>query len=629
MIIKKKKSFVAIVFVVVVALLFSVFSHFNFSSTAHAETVTSSNSIESSKKISEQMIENTRAEYKNLVEYDYSPEILSAMEKTGKTVGESLLDQLCYYQGLLGETEDEEEKSKINHMIQASKNVLDMYQEAAKEQKLSYSTHVGETNTRTRSATGDSGINLIIATAIAWFDAVNYLLSGELLTHAWGDNFTPGTYVPIHGNRVVGSQKTYDFLNFNGLTDIIVYETYMPSQDNAAPCYEEDLGFALHGCHIAKTTVDSTALTITDTYDFDVQTTEPALQDLVAIFEEAQNRGLIINYELCITVDIADPLYIELESTNNGVHTLLVHNLSDEKFYVAYNTKMCLAEDAKTWVGLKDISSFSIEPHNYTRIYISENSNATHITFCHIKGGSKIITYADELYLNRSILNTTFSKTTQPIMASRVLLVAKVSNSWLVQLRNTDITTMRVEYNTKMCNELDATTWAGLKDINALYLAPNEKAMVTISENYSATHIAVRFVGDYFATYFSANNLSADGFMDVSIRTERIYPYLIIENKGKSGSTWNIKIINPTSGTITVYYNQKMCYYNDARDWTGLNDVVPISIGANGDKTVQISENWFASSIAISYMVSGQRLITYADGLTTSGGINVYNNIKG
>lgn len=117
--------------------------------------------------------------------------------------------------------------------------------------------------------------------------------------------------------------------------------------------------------------------------------------------------------------------------------------------------------------------------------------------------------------------------------------------------------------------------------------------------------------------------------MSISRRTEYVYTYLKIDNKGKSNGSWNINITNPLSKGITVYYNSKMCNFNDAKNWTGLSDVTSVYIPANSSRQVTISENWFATSITISYIANGNRLISYADGLSTNGSMNIYNNKVG
>ncbi len=99
-----------------------------------------------------------------------------------------------------------------------------------------------------------------------------------------------------------------------------------------------------------------------------------------------------------------------------------------------------------------------------------------------------------------------------------------------------------------------------------------------------------------------------------------------MENLGKNGSAWNIKISNYGSKEETVIYNQKMCNRGDAANWTGLKNVNYVSIPKGETVQVAIKENWFATSIAVSYEKYGKRVISYADGLNKNGSINVYYN---
>ena len=100
--------------------------------------------------------------------------------------------------------------------------------------------------------------------------------------------------------------------------------------------------------------------------------------------------------------------------------------------------------------------------------------------------------------------------------------------------------------------------------------------------------------------------------------------FLTLRITGKIGSIWHIEIENPFYDPIVAYYNSKMCYKDHAKNWSGLNDVVPVSLSANGYAPIDISENWFATSIAVSYVSSGFRIITYADNLNTNGQLTVY-----
>ena len=83
----------------------------------------------------------------------------------------------------------------------------------------------------------------------------------------------------------------------------------------------------------------------------------------------------------------------------------------------------------------------------------------------------------------------------------------------------------------------------------------------------------------------------------------------------KNGSIWSINISNTTSHLREVYYNSKMCNFSDAHDWTNLKDIETIIIYPYQTKMVTIRENWFATSITVSYIYHSHRVITYADNL--------------
>ena len=70
-----------------------------------------------------------------------------------------------------------------------------------------------------------------------------------------------------------------------------------------------------------------------------------------------------------------------------------------------------------------------------------------------------------------------------------------------------------------------------------------------------------------------------------------------------------------------------MCFFNDAKNWTGLNDVVSKYFAPYEFKYVSISENVFATSITCSYVRGGERIITYANNLDTDGTLTSYNNV--
>ncbi len=92
---------------------------------------------------------------------------------------------------------------------------------------------------------------------------------------------------------------------------------------------------------------------------------------------------------------------------------------------------------------------------------------------------------------------------------------------------------------------------------------------------------------------------------------EIVYPKLSIE--GKSGSTWKIKIENVSSAMVSFDYNKKMLFEKDAKVWNvNDNDKGTVTIGAGASKTVDITENWFATCIVVSMKLDSTRYITYA-----------------
>ena len=69
-----------------------------------------------------------------------------------------------------------------------------------------------------------------------------------------------------------------------------------------------------------------------------------------------------------------------------------------------------------------------------------------------------------------------------------------------------------------------------------------------------------------------------------------------------------------------------MCNYGDAENWTGLKDVKKIVLEAFGSTTIKISENWFATTIAVSWVIDGTRYISFADQLSTNGSLSIHHS---
>ena len=114
------------------------------------------------------------------------------------------------------------------------------------------------------------------------------------------------------------------------------------------------------------------------------------------------------------------------------------------------------------------------------------------------------------------------------------------------------------------------------------------------------------------------------GNMTLKAQWEVAYPKLTID--GKNGSTWSIRIQNTSSAMVTFEYNKKMLFEKDAKVWNvNDKDKGTVTIGAGASKTVDISENWFATCIVVSMQLDGTRYITYAYNLDKNGTITCVN----
>ncbi len=97
--------------------------------------------------------------------------------------------------------------------------------------------------------------------------------------------------------------------------------------------------------------------------------------------------------------------------------------------------------------------------------------------------------------------------------------------------------------------------------------------------------------------------------------TPIFHDYLDLSIVSKQGSTWKIEITNHSSHKRSVSYNERMCFDEDAKNWTKLEDLKTVNIKTYSSTEVLISKNWFAGTIAVSFETNQERLITYANNL--------------
>lgn len=467
-----------------------------------------------------------------------------------------------------------------------------------------------------------------VITMCAYFASKGYDLASELLGHAYYNKDINSEYTPINCNRVISSKLTYD-IAYGNLTNSRDDENIDWMFPNSGSCNERDLYYAIKHFDFTKPSPESRVIYFEDPYDYAYIENPSTIEDwAISFMYSAQEAGYIVPYQVKFAIDVSEILRLSVEEKESSTWYIRVFNPSSSEIELVYNSKMCNKEDAQNWTGLTDIVTCNINANDSEVIKINENGLATHIAVSYIKQNERFVTDACELNIDGNNLSSEFFKR-QIYIYRNISLIGKNSKNWLLRLTNNySEETIKIEYNAKMCYEDDAKDWTGLSDIHTVYISKGKFADITISENWSATHIAIRFIGEDEGESFYANELDPKGTMKINSYNYPIYKYLIIANVGKEGNKWKIRISNPLSHGITITYNAKMCNEGDAQNWTGLNDKVNIYSEAYQSQTVYIQENWFATSIAVSYYNNGKRLITYANGLNNSGGINIKYNYK-
>ena len=101
--------------------------------------------------------------------------------------------------------------------------------------------------------------------------------------------------------------------------------------------------------------------------------------------------------------------------------------------------------------------------------------------------------------------------------------------------------------------------------------------------------------------------------------------YLQLKLLSRSGFIvydWLVRIYNPNPYAAHVTYNSKMCFESDAKNFTGLKDLVTVTIPSYSSIAVTIKGNgtagWITTSIDYSYCGQGYRRVACANGLSGS-----------
>lgn len=90
--------------------------------------------------------------------------------------------------------------------------------------------------------------------------------------------------------------------------------------------------------------------------------------------------------------------------------------------------------------------------------------------------------------------------------------------------------------------------------------------------------------------------------------------------EGSTSGNWRINIKNNNAETVTVTYNERMCFADDAKDFHHLTNLRSFKLAPYGDRTVEITGFGTATHIAVAVshqMSNGATIyrVAYADGL--------------
>lgn len=216
----------------------------------------------------------------------------------------------------------------------------------------------------------------------------------------------------------------------------------------------------------------------------------------------------------------------------------------------------------------------------------------------------------------------------------------KTVTDWGIKLSNYNDFSVNVKYNSRMCFKDDAAYFRNLD--------PNHLAERTIAANSFITeHIysngtagwitaGIDYTADDGIKYRMisyTNGLSQTGLNPPYVNWIIAEPmpaavtpdYLKLAVTGRYGFIWydwDIEISNPNAFDVSIEYNQKMCFQNDAKEFKNLSDVNSMVIPKKESVTVRINNNNTAGWIttAICYEKNGYiyKRISYAHELQSN-----------
>ncbi len=187
---------------------------------------------------------------------------------------------------------------------------------------------------------------------------------------------------------------------------------------------------------------------------------------------------------------------------------------------------------------------------------------------------------------------------------------------------------IEMEYNTNTCNSAHAKEWVDLENLTTLTVAPRGSVTAYVTIVGTVRCVAFSYVAKDFdqrmIVYATDYNSSKK---TISLLYTSVVHYSDCLKVQVADTGWKINVFNHKNIPLTVEYNSKMCFKEDAANWKNLVHINTFTIPANSTSQVIISPYGTATAIAVSYVLGNTRYITYAYNLSTSKSITVKTNV--
>ncbi|MBO5944083.1 MAG: hypothetical protein J6Q50_02150 [Clostridia bacterium] len=198
----------------------------------------------------------------------------------GTDVVTELKNQISRYEKMLEDAEPEE-YNQIEHLIITTEELISDYKAYQSSGAMRGSFHLI--------------YSPAVATVIAYFNAKDYDLSAELLTHAKENDDLDSIYTPILQDDVLSSSV------FNSIKNGTIYEG-TKSFPNSGTTNDEDLYYAIHSFHYSKSK-SGNVIVIQDRYDFKNSGYTSIGSTAISVMYAAQEAGVLVPYYSVITQD--------------------------------------------------------------------------------------------------------------------------------------------------------------------------------------------------------------------------------------------------------------------------------------------------------------------------------------